>query len=416
MPVQGVNFLPPDLQGEDEGLQRQRRLADALLAKGMADAPSGQMVGRFYVPQSPLQGLSRVFQTYLGAKGGENVDAARGELGRRAQASRADAIARALQVAQGAPGQAENTSGEGTGSFDMSGASGPAVTGQRAPNPLAAYGILAASGDPMAMQAGGQMLGFVQHQQEGAENRASRLQERILALDAAAQNAALSREERAQRAQEAEALRREMQANQQAFAAQQAALQRSFSAQQAAEARAARGSEAGRPPQGFRWKPDGSLERIPGGPADIKAEAELQKKSAGAGDVEIALGTLRDAYDRLEKGGGITSTNNSGVGNVLPALSSSGVGQAAGKIFGTQNQSARNDIAMARPALLAALMKATGMSAKQMDSNAELKLWLSTATDPTLDVESNRRALANIEKKYLGGSSSAPTPPRVVDW
>ena len=79
------------------------------------------------------------------------------------------------------------------------------------------------------------------------------------------------------------------------------------------------------------------------------------------------------------------------------------MGQAFGKAFGTKNQSARNDIAMSRPALLAALMKATGMSAKQMDSNAELKLWLSTATDPTLDVEANRRALDNIERKFLSG-------------
>ena len=62
---------------------------------------------------------------------------------------------------------------------------------------------------------------------------------------------------------------------------------------------------------------------------------------------------------------------------------------------------------MTRPALLAALMKATGMSAKQMDSNAELKLWLATATDPSLDVESNRRALAKIEQKYI---TKSPEP------
>ena len=59
---------------------------------------------------------------------------------------------------------------------------------------------------------------------------------------------------------------------------------------------------------------------------------------------------------------------------------------------------------MTRPALLAALMKATGMSAKQMDSNAELKLWMRTATDPTLDIQSNRAALSKIEQKYLRGS------------
>jgi hypothetical protein len=159
-------------------------------------------------------------------------------------------------------------------------------------------------------------------------------------------------------------------------------------------------------PSGFRFTPTGDLERIPGGPADIKSAAELQKKADGAGDVDVALGTLRDAYTRLEKGGGITSVNNAGFGNIFPSISSSPVGQATGRLFGTQNQSARNDIAMARPALLAALMKATGMSAKQMDSNAELKLWLSTATDPTLDVESNRRALDNIERKFLSGSKA----------
>lgn len=56
---------------------------------------------------------------------------------------------------------------------------------------------------------------------EGVENRNARMQERVLALDAAAANAALSREERAARAEEAAALRRELQAGQQAFAALQ---------------------------------------------------------------------------------------------------------------------------------------------------------------------------------------------------
>ena len=46
-----------------------------------------------------------------------------------------------------------------------------------------------------------------------------------------------------------------------------------------------------------------------------------------------------------------------------------------------------------------------------MDSNVELKLWLSTATDPTLDVQSNRRALDKIEMKYLGGDKIGDTKP-----
>lgn len=178
----------------------------------------------------------------------------------------------------------------------------------------------------------------------------------------------------------------------------------------------------GKVPAGYRELPDGSYMAIPGGPADVKAQALAGQKAAGASDVDAAVATLRNAYDRLETGGGITSTKNGVLGNLAASSSSSGVGQAVGRALGTNNQSARNDIAMTRPALLAALMKATGMSAKQMDSNAELKLWMATATDPTLDVEANRRALDAIERKYLAGSApanpaaKASGKPSVSNW
>ena len=45
-----------------------------------------------------------------------------------------------------------------------------------------------------------------------------------------------------------------------------------------------------------------------------------------------------------------------------------------------------------------------------MDSNVELKIMLATATDPTLDIESNRRALANLAALYGTGSGAAPPP------
>lgn len=167
----------------------------------------------------------------------------------------------------------------------------------------------------------------------------------------------------------------------------------------------------GKPPAGYAWGPVGedgmpTMIAVKGGPADVKSNAIAQQKALGASDVDSAVATLRDAYGRLEQGGGITSTANNALGNMAASASSSGFGQAVGKALGTNNQSARNDIAMTRPALLAALMKATGMSAKQMDSNAELKLWLATATDPALDVESNRRALTAIERKYLSGQTN----------
>ena len=182
-----------------------------------------------------------------------------------------------------------------------------------------------------------------------------------------------------------------------------------------AEKMGATGAAGGKAPVGYRYTANGDLEAIPGGPADAKAQALANQRASGSTDVAASLATLRDAYDRLEAGGGITSTKKGPLGNIIAAGSSSAVGQMVGRATGSKNQSARNDIAMSRPALLGALMKATGMSAKQMDSNAELKLWLATATDPTLDVESNRRALDALERKYMSGATPAgPATPTTV--
>ena len=142
-----------------------------------------------------------------------------------------------------------------------------------------------------------------------------------------------------------------------------------------------------------------------------KAEAkEAAQENAGN---TIAL--LRQNFDQLDKLGGITSTQNRPGTNVGAYLSSSPAGQLTGRIFGTEAQSERNMIAQTRPLLMTQIMSALGLSAKQLDSNAELKLWLSAATDPTLDLESNRAALNNLENMLTGKNKTpaAPNAPAV---
>jgi hypothetical protein len=157
--------------------------------------------------------------------------------------------------------------------------------------------------------------------------------------------------------------------------------------------------------------------------ATAKREAAATKEVDGKRVVDEVVGSLRQQYDALDQAGGITNPDKGSLSNFSAGVQSSGVGQAAGRLFGTQNQSSRNIILQQRPALLHAIMKATGMSAKQLDSNAELKLMLSTATDPQLDVAANRAALDLIESLYgtesvknTGGASgsfdaaAAPAP------
>lgn len=161
----------------------------------------------------------------------------------------------------------------------------------------------------------------------------------------------------------------------------------------------------GKPQAGYRWKQDGSMEFIPGGPADQKA----QMKTAGEGTVDSVVAGLRDKYNELNTGGGIVNDNDGFLGNMGARLASTGLGQTVGGAAGTKNQTARDDILMTRPVLLQSIMKATGMSAKQMDSNAEMKLYLSTATDPTKGYQANMNALDRIEKMFGAGGAAAGT-------
>ena len=141
------------------------------------------------------------------------------------------------------------------------------------------------------------------------------------------------------------------------------------------------------------------------GKEPVAAGKELQTEE-GRQSVDAQVASLRDLYTQLQESGGITDTNNTGMENLSAGAASSGAGQAMGRLFGTKNQSLRNQIAQSRPLLLQAIKNATGMSAKQMDSNVELKMYLAAATDPTLDVQANLAALDNLSKLYGLGNAS----------
>lgn len=62
----------------------------------------------------------------------------------------------------------------------------------------------------------------------------------------------------------------------------------------------------GKPPKDHRWKPDGSAEPIPGGPADTKVGAEAENKAdrakAFSSEAELVIKTIDDALDKIGYG------------------------------------------------------------------------------------------------------------------
>jgi hypothetical protein len=83
------------------------------------------------------------------------------------------------------------------------------------------------------------------------------------------------------------------------------------------------------------------------------------------------------------------------------------LGQTVGGAVGTKEQTARKEIDSSRMRLLTAIMAATGQSAKQLDSNTELKIWLDSLGSTKGDYESNMAILQNIENAFLKKKGAA---------
>jgi hypothetical protein len=134
--------------------------------------------------------------------------------------------------------------------------------------------------------------------------------------------------------------------------------------------------------------------------AQEKRETAATGKSEAKTQLTDIVGSLKKNYETLKEQGGIVSTTESGFGNLGARLSSSGLGQAVGGAVGAKTQEERQKIEQTRPLLLNLIKNATGMSAQQMNSNAEMQLYLNAATNPQLSYEANLEALKNLDKLY----------------
>lgn len=141
-----------------------------------------------------------------------------------------------------------------------------------------------------------------------------------------------------------------------------------------------------------------------------KAEADKLKQEQGASQAMDILDTLKTAYGELDRMRAIPSEQRGGLSNVAAGAAATGVGQAAGRLFGTKEQTQRDIIASSRNQLLMALKNATGMSSQQLNSNVELRSWLDALSDPSRSIQANQAILDNVERFIVsGGKYSAKT-------
>lgn len=197
---------------------------------------------------------------------------------------------------------------------------------------------------------------------------------------------------------------------------------------------AAKVPEGRKPPENYEYAPDGTLRFIKGGPADpdvIAAKKRAEQEPAaqaraaaanqGIATVNASLTELRNAYKNLYNMGAIPSetvarTGPSGLAmNVAAYAAASETGQRVGRALGSKAQTERDVINAARMRLNNAIMRATGMTSQQMNSNFELQAALSTLGNPQSSFEANTRILDYLEKfvreNYAGDALGAGAAP-----
>jgi hypothetical protein len=406
--------LPPELAAQLQGLTRQQAIAQALLQQSMQAPEPGAVKGRFQGVVSPMEYIAKALQGVSARSDLSGADKGIGQLASQKQQMVADAMANYQKQKMGAPEvpYTDTLGGEAP--------QGPINPGVKA-NPEAA--IAGGYTNPLIPRDFLNMENTTLARNQGREDQQAFLGEQ----------AKQAQGERAARAEADRQARLQMHADSLA-AAEQARKDR---AAMLAAAQANKPEPA--PAQGTILDPTDSSRMIlintreykgggVGSPGVIgvagkepTAAKQAEKVDSGRATVSDIASQLRGYYENLNKSDAITSTAKGPVGNVMAGLGNTDIGQGAARLIGTKAQSLRDSIAQQRPLLLQGIKEATGMTAKQMDSNAELKLYLSVATDPSKGYEANIRALDLIEKLYgKGGKGAAAVKPagpgRVIDF
>jgi hypothetical protein len=151
-------------------------------------------------------------------------------------------------------------------------------------------------------------------------------------------------------------------------------------------------------------------------PAVIKAQEKAEKVAEGKETLGDILSTAQTLVKDLKNTGGMSSTSAGALSNLITSTQTGTVGQFLGGVFGTEEQSKRDQLKSVRLQLLNAIKEATGMSAQQLNSNVELQTYLKSLGSEGMTAEANLAIIDNLSKTYLGkGMMAAPARARQGD-
>ena len=181
------------------------------------------------------------------------------------------------------------------------------------------------------------------------------------------------------------------------------------------------------PPSGYGYAPNpnapGGVELVPiqGGPVaseQAAADAKTQRNNEGTA---LTVGSLINSYSTLAKNKAITAQGNTAVDNAAALYSGTGLGQLqdqlGGEVGNLENAEARKNIEGLSMNALMKMISMSDVSAKAMDSDAEMKAWLSAIKSDNYESALTKLHVLDksfgdgmaLQKAYEAGTIDLPT-------
>lgn len=152
--------LPPELVADQRSIERQQKIAEALLSQGMTPLGTGRMVGNTFVAPHFTEGLAKLAQAYVGNKGTRGADAKMADVGSRYQQMYADEVARLQQLRQGSAPRPQQMSADDLAMIaDQGGEAAPTVQDIKPASRQQITDAMMASRLPQFRQAGMSRMG-----------------------------------------------------------------------------------------------------------------------------------------------------------------------------------------------------------------------------------------------------------------
>ena len=136
----------------------------------------------------------------------------------------------------------------------------------------------------------------------------------------------------------------------------------------------------------------------------IGTNTKAEEKEKAKVNTDKLLDDLTGRYEELNRLNAIRDSSKSAGSNIVNYLAASGFGQEFQKMYGSKEQTIRDEINQAVPILIQDFAKSTGMTGTQLNSDADIKLLEGAVGNASADIGVALTTMRRLRERIGGGA------------